>query len=107
MPFEGLLRCAPRCRARAHFLRRGGLLVADGSLAVISLPTSGESRAWSAITRVVSALATFALARGRDRAPGTAGGWALVSAIAAVLLFAVLFVTLVIVACAIDADSCS
>jgi hypothetical protein len=55
----------------------------------------------------VSALATFLLARGRDRAPGAAGGWALASAVAAALCFAALFVALVIAACAVDTDSCS
>ncbi|HEY6887831.1 MAG TPA: hypothetical protein VI300_08630 [Solirubrobacter sp.] len=54
-----------------------------------------------------SALATFLLARGRDRTPGAAGGWALASAVAAALFFAALFVTLVIAACAIDTGSCS
>ena len=58
------------------------------------------------IPAVVSALATFVLARARDRAPATAGGWALASALVSALVFAALFVTLVVVACALDTNSC-
>jgi hypothetical protein len=57
------------------------------------------------VPAVMSALTSFALARGRDRPPGSAGGWALASAAAAAVLFAVFFATLVIVGCAVETCS--
>lgn len=54
---------------------------------------------------LLSGLATFALGHRRDRAPAVAGGWALASAIAAAVLFGVLFVALAITVCAFDSDT--
>jgi hypothetical protein len=91
------------------------LLVVPAAAAVLTLAVAGPAgdviddsfAVLFGAPAVLSALATFVLARGRDHAPGAAGGWALVSAVAATVLFAIVFAALVIGACALDTDSCS
>ena len=90
------------------------LLVVPAAAAVLTLAVAGPAgdtfndsvALLFGAPAVASALATFALAGPRPPI-GTAGGWALGSAVAATVLFAVAFVALVIGVCALDTDGCS